>query len=906
MRLRSWLRGIAALSLACSNALASSARLSDCDGPSGHQVKSTAPAQTAQAAWLDATRLLWPGRPDTGRFRLIRSAQGIVQAPVGGRVSGADEALPLLRVAERVAGPRPLAHLGEGPVLEVAARSTDVLRRWHRQMLVLVHEDEAGQVLASSAVQSALALDRLFAAAEQVSDLGVRVDPRATRFKLWAPTAQQVWLCLYPSAAGRASGLLPMRRDDRTGVWQAQRRSDLSGGSYRFLVDVFVRGTGWVRQLVTDPYSVSLSTDSERSFIADLRAPSLAPPGWATHRWPHGRAEQPTEMVIYELHVRDFSIGDSSVPPAQRGKYLAFAQTDSNGMRHLRALASAGLTDIHLLPVFDLATVPESGCVTPRIDIAAPDGESQQAQATAERARDCFNWGYDPFHFNAPEGSYASDAGDGAVRIREFRRMVMALHEAGLRVGMDVVYNHTTASGQKRGSVLDRIVPGYYQRLDANGEVETSTCCDNTATEHRMMGKLMIDSLLVWAREHRIDSFRFDLMGHQPRALMQAAQARLKRELGRDIHFIGEGWNFGEVADNRRFRQATQQELNGTGIGTFSDRGRDAVRGGAHDDSGEKLLARQGWLNGLHFDANLLGLTATREQLLRAADLVRVALAGTLRGYTLRTHTGALMPLEQVEYAGQGAGYASQPGEVVNYVDNHDNQTLFDINALRLPQGTSREDRAHVQILGAAVTAFSQGVAYFHAGVDILRSKSLDRNSYDSGDWFNRLDWSYQDNFFGSGLPPKSDNGSSWAVMAPVLANPLIKPAPADIAWTRDAFRDLLKIRASSALFRLRSAEEVSRRLRFIDTGPEQQPALMAAHLDGRGLAGAGFAELVYFINAGKQAATVEDALLRGKAFELHPVHTNGADRRAREATFDMSQGRFVIPPRAAVVFVQR
>ncbi len=886
------MRGVAAVALVVSGAcaLAAAPRLPECDGPAGHRVLSAAPAQPAEAAWLDATRLLWPGRAEGGRFRLVRSAAGIVQAPPGGRVIGADSAQPLQRVAERVAGPRPLAHLGEGPVLEVTVRSREVLRRWHRGMLILVHEDAAGRVLAATAVQAPRALDALYAAAEQVPDLGVGVDRRGTQFKLWAPTAQRVWLCLYPSADGSATRLVPMHRDDRTGVWQARPRSDLSGASYRFLVDVFVRGTGWVRQLVTDPYSVSLSTDSERSYVADLRSPSLAPPGWATHRSPHARAATPTDMVIYELHVRDFSIGDASVPPEQRGKYLAFTQSDSRGMQHLRALAQAGLTDIHLLPVFDLATVPEAGCVTPRIEPAAPDSESQQAQAMAARANDCFNWGYDPFHFNAPEGSYATNAADGAVRIREFRAMVMALHEAGLRVGMDVVYNHTSAAGQKRGSVLDRIVPGYYQRLNATGEVETSTCCDNTATEHRMMGKLMLDSLLLWARHYGIDSFRFDLMGHQPRAAMEEAQALLKRELGRDIHFVGEGWNFGEVADNKRFRQATQRELNGTAIGTFSDRGRDAVRGGAHDDSGDKLLARRGWLHGAP----------------DSADLVRVGLAGTLRDYALTTRSGAVKTLGQIDYAGQGAGYASQPSEVVNYVDNHDNQTLFDINALRLPQDTSREDRARVQILGIAITAFSQGVAYFHAGVDTLRSKSLDRNSYDSGDWFNRLDWSYQDNFFGSGLPPKQDNGSSWAVMAPVLANPLVKPTPAEIAWTRDAFRDLLKIRASSALLRLRTADEVSRRLRFFDTGPGQQPLLMAAHLDGRGLADAGFAELVYFINAATRPATIDDAALRGRAFELHPVHAGGTDHRARESTFDITHGRFVIPPRSAVVFVRR
>ena len=166
------------------------------------------------------------------------------------------------------------------------------------------------------------------------------------------------------------------------------------------------------------------------------------------------------------------------------------------------------------------------------------------------------------------------------------------------------------------------------------------------------------------------------------------------------------------------------------------------------------------------------------------------------------------------------------PAEVVNYVENHDNQTLFDIHVLKLPRETSAQDRARVQILGAALTAFSQGVAYFHAGQDVMRSKSLDRNSYDSGDWFNRLDWSYQDNGFGSGLPPKADNGEFYPRLREFLSDASLKPGSAELAWSRDAFRDLLKIRASSTLFRLRSAEEVQRPPAFLEHRAAAEPGL--------------------------------------------------------------------------------
>jgi hypothetical protein len=292
--------------------------------------------------------------------------------------------------------------------------------------------------------------------------------------------------------------------------------------------------------------------------------------------------------------------------------------------------------------------------------------------------------------------------------------------------------------------------------------------------------------------------------------------------------------------------------------------------------------------------------------LLKAADLVRVGLAGSIRSYPLMTHDGAVRKLEEIDYGGQPAGYASEPGEAVNYVENHDNHTLFDANVFKLPLATSSADRARVQVLGMAINAFSQGVAYFHAGIDVLRSKSLDRNSFNSGDWFNRLDWSYQDNYFATGLPPEEDNGKDFALLQPLLANAAIKPAPKDIAFARDAFRDLLRIRASSPLFRLSSASEIKRRLRFFNTGPQQVPTVLAAHLDGRGYPGAGFSRISYFVNVDVVAHAVADPQVRGTRMRLHPVHMapGAADKRAASAGYDSSTGTYSVPPRTAVVFV--
>ena len=908
-------------------------------------------ALPAQAVWLNRQWLRWPGQA-AGIYRLHHAARGQIVAAPGAPVDGADGALAL----QAHTAPLPpslqtrFTWVGAGVTLAVRAADRHRLRTLHRGQLVLVQEDAQGRVLQATGTQIAAALDDLYAQAETIPDLGAhparartgtltgnrtdtRIDTRTgpdtstrtrtstrtgwhTGFRVWAPTAQAVHLCLHPDGQAPATALHALHRDAASGAWALSLSGDLGRPNahyYTYLVDVFVPGTGLVRNRVTDPYSLSLGANSQRSWIGRLDDARLQPAGWLQTARPN-TVRHNTDLVIYELHLRDFSVRDTTVPAADRGRYAAFTHPRSAGMQHLKLLAGAGMTDVHLLPVFDLATVPEAGCVTPdETALAAlpPDSEEQQALVAASAATDCYNWGYDPLHFTAPEGSYASTAADGGTRVLEFRRMVMALHRAGLRVGMDMVYNHTSASGQKANSVLDRIVPGYYHRLSAQGAVETSTCCDNTATEHRMMAKLMIDSAVVWARDHRIDSMRFDLMGHQPREAMERLQQAVDRAAGRRIHLLGEGWNFGEVKDGARFVQAAQRRLNGSGIAAFSDRGRDAARGGGCCDGAAEVLARQGWLNGLHYAPNAYAQaagTGSREELLRSADLIRVGLAGTLENYLLRTWDGSVKKLVDIDYAGQGAGFASQPGEVVNYVENHDNPTLWDIHLLKLPRDTPREDRARVQVLGGALTAFSQGMAYFHAGVELLRSKNLDRNSYDSGDWFNRIDWTLNDNHFGGGLPPRREGDALWPAMRLLLAEAAaLKPAPAELRFTRDAFLDLLRIRASSTLFRLHTAEEVQRRLKLLNTGPAQNPTVMVGHLDGRGLPDAGFAEVLYAINVAPDDAELVLPELRGRPLVLHPVHraAGAADTRpATQARWNAATATLRVPARTALVYV--
>ncbi|MGE5234053.1 MAG: pullulanase-type alpha-1,6-glucosidase, partial [Acidobacteriota bacterium] len=657
------------------------------------------------------------------------------------------------------------------------------------QLAVSAHRGD-GALADATSLQIQGVLDDVYAPSASDAVLGPSFAGGVPTLRVWAPTARQVRLQLFAdSNPATPATVHDLTVDPASGVWSITGVPAWSGQYYLYEVEVWVRSTGEVEtNLVTDPYSLSLSRNSQRSQIVDLADPALAPPGWATLVKPPLMA--PEDIVLYELHLRDFSASDPSVPADLVGTYGAFTLTGSNGMRHLASLAAAGLTHIHLLPAFDISSVDEdrSHWQQPAGDLASypPDSEEQQAAVAAVADQDGFNWGYDPWHYTVPEGSYSTNP-DGPQRILEFREMVEGLSGIGLRLVMDVVYNHTTASGQNDHSVLDKVVPGYYHRLNADGNVETSTCCQNTASEFDMMEKLMIDSVLTWARSYKVDGFRFDIMGHHmKRNLVKLRQALDGLTLAADgvdgprIYLYGEGWNFGEVANNARGVQASQLNMAGTGIGTFNDRLRDGARGGGPFSG----IQEQGFLTGLWYDPNATdqgSLDAQRQRLLLESDWLRVGLAGSLADYQLVDRNGNLVSASQIDYNGQPAGYTADPQEIINYVEAHDNETLFDTIQLKAPVATTMADRVRMQNLGVSLLAFGQGVPFFHAGVDLLRSKSLDRNSYNSGDWFNRIDFTYQHDNWGVGLPPARDNQSNWTLHQPLLANPALDPQPGDI-----------------------------------------------------------------------------------------------------------------------------
>ena len=828
----------------------------------------------------------------------------------------------------------------------IAAADLAKVKAALKGQLVAVARDSSGKMLAKSAVQTGWALDDLYAYA---GTLGVAFNGQTPAFSLWAPTAQAVKLHVFDANKTELAGSPVAMTEGDAGVFSAAGQAAWYGGYYRYEVTVYHPSTDKIETVtVTDPYAVNCSTNGLYAQIIDLADPALQPAGWSSLAKPAlGTA---TDIVLYESHIRDFSVADPTVPADRRGKYLGFVTpggaTQSDGLKHLQALAAAGLTHVHLLPAFDIASVDEDPAR--RVDLDDPfsklcaknsavpasmcsqygnqivrdvlkglprgDSQTQQVIAGYLKELDSYNWGYDPFHYGAPEGSYASTA-DGPAKVVEFRQMVKGLSDIGLRVVMDVVYNHTNASGLAEKSVLDKIVPGYYHRLDPDsGSVYNSTCCANTATERVMMEKLMTDTLVRWAREYKIDGFRFDLMGHQPKAVMQRVLARLHALTpsadgvdGSKIYLYGEGWDFGEVGNNALFVNSSQVNLGGTGIGTFNDRIRDAVRGGGPFDSGGAIPQHQGFASGLFVDPNSSSGPAQGEKdtLGRRTDWIKIAMAGNLADFRLLTYGGAVSAGKDVDYNGQPAGYTQAPQETINYVSAHDNQILFDILQLKLPAGLAMASRVRDQNLALDTVMLGEGVPFIHMGDDLLRSKSGDGNSYNSGDWFNSIDWSGQSTAWATGLPPTGDNYNNWFILVNASKDPTTTPGPADIAAARDHFRELLRIRRSTKLLRLDAKADVMKRVDFLNAGPGQVPGVIVMSVTDGTCAGADLDPardaVMVIINANPNALDIQMPGATG--FTLHSVQQASADPVLRYATF--SGITFSVPGRTTAVFEQ-
>ncbi|MEU0038792.1 pullulanase-type alpha-1,6-glucosidase [Streptomyces sp. NPDC006333] len=848
---------------------------------------------TSKAVWIDRDTVAWNGSDAAASTQLLSSRDGSIAVKDGTLTSDDERWLRLEKTTLTDAQKAAFPHLQDYTAWSVDPRDRGRVKEALNGQIVASQRAANGAVLAATGVQIAGVLDDLYDATK--ARLGPTFRDGRPTLAVWAPTAQSVALELDGSTVA-------MKRNDTTGVWSVTGTKSWRNKPYRYVVKVWaptVRKI--VTNKVTDPYSLALTTDSERSLVVDLKDGSLAPGGWSTLKKP--KAVPLRDAQIQELHIRDFSVADRTVPAKDRGTYLAFADKGSDGSKHLRALAASGTSYVHLLPAFDIATIPEKKAdrATPDCDLAAYPADSDQQQECVAKAaaKDAYNWGYDPYHYTVPEGSYATDP-DGTGRTVEFRKMVKSLNEDGLRVVMDVVYNHTAASGQADTSVLDQVVPGYYQRLLADGSVANSTCCANTATENAMMGKLVVDSIVTWAKEYKVDGFRFDLMGHQPKANILAVRKALDALTvakdgvdGKKIVMYGEGWNFGEVADDARFVQATQKNMAGTGIATFSDRARDAVRGGSPFDEDPGV---QGFASGLFTDPNSSSANGTpaeqKARLLHYQDLIKVGLTGNLAAYRFTDSAGKEVTGSGVDYNGQPAGYAQAPGDALAYADAHDNESLYDALTYKLPATTSADDRARMQVLAMATATLSQGPSLSQAGSDLLRSKSLDRNSFDSGDWFNAVHWDCRDgNGFGRGLPMAADNQPKWPYAKPLLST--VKVGCGQIKGSSAAYQDLLRIRTTESAFSLATAGQVQSKLSFPLSGKDETPGVITMRLG----------DLVVVLNATPQRQEQRIGSLSGTRYALHPVQRAGADPVVKSAAYTKETGTFTVPARTVAVF---
>ncbi len=774
--------------------------------------------------------------------------------------------------------------------------------------------NSAGQIVDSTAVQLAGILDDLYAYTGD--DLGPLFRANEISLKLWAPTAQRVRLFLYSSAETNSTqplAILPLQR--QAGVWSTTLPLNDKNAYYLYEVQVFHPATDQVEtSLVTDPYSVGLSPNAGKTQLVDLNSPASKPAGWDFLQKPF--LASLNSSTIYELHLRDFSALDATIPEVHRGTYLAFTHRNAAGVQHLQALSAAGLTHVHILPVNDFGSVNEDKKTWQSYLGPSNDQEEPQNIVNRIRSQDAYSWGYDPVHYFAPEGSYAV-AQDGEGRVRELRTMVQSLSDMNLRVVQDVVFNHTYRSGTDPLSILDRIVPLYYYRLSDEGDIANSSCCSDTATENRMMEKLMIDALLAWAKNFKIDGFRFDLMSfHTHDNMVHAKQALRALTLDHDgvdgskIILYGEGWVFGSLNDRAPQEAMTQLNSFGVGIGMFNDRLRDAVRGGT-SDSAEK--SDQGFVSGLYFDFNQepanrntpVDPNDQKEKLLQLGDIVKCALAGNLRDFTFREHRGAIIRAGDLMFRNARVANSSQTLETINYVAAHDGYTLWDAFQAKAPFYTSNrnpriasiEDKRRMQQLALSFVLLGQGIPFMDAGSEILRSKSGDQDSYDSGDYFNAIDWTLSSNNWGKGLPAAWKNFNDWSFWSPRLKDPDLKVDPANIQLTFNYVLALFKVRQSTPLFQLNSLSDVAKKLSFIDNDSQAQPGLIAMTLKDSQQS------LLIFFNASRDSRIFTHPLL-ARNWSLHPLFDERVDSALRQVVIDSSQQKISLPGRSTVILI--
>ena len=522
-------------------------------------------------------------------------------------------------------------------------------------------------------------------------ELGAIYNNKKTLFKLWAPLAESVEVIFYGKDGYNytSNSKKTMKMEyKRKGLWQLEVEGNLNGEFYNYVID-----RNGIKKEVVDPYAKAVGVNGKRGMVIDLEQTN--PIGWNNHAIP--KLKSTLDAIIYEVNIRDFTIDNNSgVDNEIKGKFKGFySDTSTNskkiktGINHLKEL---GVNVIQLLPSFDYKTVDERYF-----------------------SEEEYNWGYDPLNYNVPEGSYSTNPYFGEVRIKEFKELILKLHENGFKVVMDVVFNHTADT---EDSNFNKILPKYYYRENMDGSFSNGSGCGNElASERYMVRKFILDSLKYWVDEYKIDGFRFDLMALHDIKTMKA----IRKELSEDIILYGEGWKAGSstLEDNLLTLKENISEFGKLQVGAFSDDIRDAIKGSVFESE------KGGFINGGDgFEETIkFGIVASTNH----KDI----------------------DFDKLKYS--KIPWALEPYQVITYASAHDNYTLWDKLALVKPL-FSKSDRIKMNKLAAAIVLTSQGIPFIHAGDEILRTKkdrsgTLIENSYKSSDYVNKFYWSRKEKY---------------------------------------------------------------------------------------------------------------------------------------------------------------
>jgi pullulanase len=547
--------------------------------------------------------------------------------------------------------------------------------------------------------------------------LGIIYSKENSRLIVWAPTASKVLFRIYSHGIGGELLEVITMQKGKSGEWFASVDGDCHGLYYTIQCLI---GDRWFDE-IPDPYAFAVGVNGRKGMICDFARTN--PAEWSSDK--RILPENYTDMVLYELHVRDFSIDEFS-GISHKGKYLAFTEKGTHSPEGIKTgldhLVEMGITHVHLLPVYDFLTVDE----------AHPEKKE-------------YNWGYDPLNFNALEGSYSTDPFNGETRIKEFKKLVKALHDAGIGVILDVVYNHT---GLNHHSYFNQTVPGYYYRQRNDGSFsDASGCGTEVASERTMVRKYIVDSIKFWAEEYHLDGFRFDLMGVFDIETMNNIRHELDK-IDPRIVMYGEGWTGGEspMEEKKRAVKSNTPKLNR--IAVFNDDFRDALKGS--------------W--GTPYSLGFVSGQTLNEETVKYGIVAATNHPQIIYNYVASTKWA----------------WSLSPTQSINYVSCHDNYTLYDKLKMSRPDA-SLFDIARMACLAGAIILTSQGIPFLHAGVEMLRTKRGNGNSYKSGDEINQIDWSRKALF----------------------------------SYVTDYYRKLISIRKNHPAFRMTKTEQVQKHLKF-------------------------------------------------------------------------------------------